>query len=96
MRETRRNLQDRVGAVTPPPDTALTIADRPDVIIGCEVTAVFPNDDVRVHLGVLGLPLLAMPLAAAMGHFLLEERFNRSLLFDLVARPAGAQVPEVA
>jgi predicted metal-dependent phosphoesterase TrpH len=34
---------------------ALTIADRPDVIIGCEVTAVFPDDDVRVHLGVLGL-----------------------------------------
>ncbi len=32
---------------------ALTIADRPDVIVGCEVTAVFPNDGVRVHLGVL-------------------------------------------
>lgn len=34
---------------------ALTIADRPDVIVGCEVTAVFPNDNVRVHLGVLGI-----------------------------------------
>jgi len=34
---------------------ALTIADRPDVIIGCEVTAVFPQDDVRVHIGVLGI-----------------------------------------
>jgi len=34
---------------------ALTIADRPDVIVGCEVTAVFPNDGVRVHLGVLGI-----------------------------------------
>lgn len=34
---------------------ALTIADRPDVIVGCEVTAVFPADDVRVHLGVLGI-----------------------------------------
>lgn len=34
---------------------ALTIADRPDVIVGCEVTGVFPNDGVRVHLGVLGL-----------------------------------------
>ncbi len=32
-------------------DGALTIADRPDVIVGCEVTAVFPDDDVRVHLG---------------------------------------------
>jgi predicted metal-dependent phosphoesterase TrpH len=36
-------------------DGALTIADRPDVIIGCEVTAVFPSDGVRVHLGVLGI-----------------------------------------
>ena len=45
---------------------------------------------------LLGLPLLSLPLAAALGHFMLEERFNRSLLFDLVARPAGAQVPEVA
>jgi predicted metal-dependent phosphoesterase TrpH len=34
---------------------ALTIADRPDVIVGCEVTAVFPVDDVRVHLGLLGI-----------------------------------------
>jgi len=36
-------------------DGALTIATRPDVIIGCEVTGVFPNDEVRVHLGVLGI-----------------------------------------
>src|SRR5262245_29982605 len=36
-------------------DGALTIADRPDVIVGCEVTAVFPEDGVRVHLGVLGI-----------------------------------------
>jgi predicted metal-dependent phosphoesterase TrpH len=36
-------------------DGALTIADRPDVIVGCEVTGVFPNDSVRVHLGVLGI-----------------------------------------
>src|SRR5262249_53081131 len=36
-------------------DGALTIADRPDVIVGCEVTAVFPRDAVRVHLGVLGI-----------------------------------------
>jgi predicted metal-dependent phosphoesterase TrpH len=46
--------------------------------------------------GVLGLPLISLPLAAALGHFLLEQRFNRRLLFDLVARPAGARVPEVA
>lgn len=36
-------------------DGALTLADRPDVIVGCEVTGVFPRDGVRVHLGVLGL-----------------------------------------
>ena len=34
---------------------ALAIAHRPDVIVGCEVTGVFPNDRVRVHLGVLGI-----------------------------------------
>ena len=45
--------------------------------------------------GILGLPLLAIPLAAAMVHFILEERFNRALLFDLVERPA-ARLPEVA
>jgi len=44
--------------------------------------------------GLIGLPLLCLPLAAALGHFILEERFNRSLLFDLVARPA--RVPGVA
>jgi predicted metal-dependent phosphoesterase TrpH len=38
--------------------------------------------------GVIGLPLVAVPLAAALAHFILEERFNRALLFDLVKRPA--------
>lgn len=37
---------------------------------------------------VLGLPLIAIPLASALVHFVLEDRFNRSLLFDLVKRPA--------
>ena len=36
-------------------DGALTIADRPDVIVGCEVTATFPQDTVRVHLNVLDI-----------------------------------------
>jgi predicted metal-dependent phosphoesterase TrpH len=36
-------------------DGALTIADRPDVIVGSEVTGVFAADGVRVHLGVLGV-----------------------------------------
>jgi predicted metal-dependent phosphoesterase TrpH len=34
---------------------ALTLAARPDVIVGCEVTATFPDDRVSVHLNVLGL-----------------------------------------
>ena len=35
----------------------------------------------------------AMPLAAALAHFILEERFNRALLFDLVKRPARSGCP---
>jgi len=34
---------------------ALTLADRPDVIVGCEVSASFPGQDVDVHLGVLDI-----------------------------------------
>jgi predicted metal-dependent phosphoesterase TrpH len=49
-----------------------------------------------VYGGLLGLPLVGVPLAAALGHFLLEERFNQALLFDLVARPVAARMPEVA
>lgn len=45
-----------------------------------------------VVAGVLGLPLLAVPLAGALAHFLLEERFNRRLLFDLVSRPAALRL----
>jgi hypothetical protein len=45
--------------------------------------------------GLLGLPLVALPLAAALGHFILEQRFNRALLFDLVKRPA-TRIPETA
>jgi hypothetical protein len=36
-------------------DGALEIAHHPDVIIGCEVTAVFANDGFPVHLGVLDI-----------------------------------------
>lgn len=48
--------------------------------------------------GVLGLPLIALPLAAAYVHFVMEERFNRTLLYDLVRRPARLQaaVPDLA
>jgi predicted metal-dependent phosphoesterase TrpH len=41
-----------------------------------------------VLCATLGLPLTVFPLIGALLHFVLEERFNRSLLFDLVARPA--------
>jgi hypothetical protein len=33
----------------------LTIADRDDVIVGCEITATFPDDGVQCHIGVLGI-----------------------------------------
>jgi hypothetical protein len=46
--------------------------------------------------GLLGLPLVSIPLAIALGHFVLEERFNRDLLVDLVARPLARRIPEVA
>jgi hypothetical protein len=36
-------------------DGALSLAHHPDVLVGSEVTGVFPDDGVRVHLGVLGL-----------------------------------------
>ena len=45
--------------------------------------------------GFLGLPLVAVPLVGALGHFILEKRFNRALLFDLVKRPA-IRLPEAA
>ena len=34
---------------------ALALVDLPDVIVGCEVTGVFRDDGVRVHLNVFGL-----------------------------------------
>jgi predicted metal-dependent phosphoesterase TrpH len=34
---------------------ALTLAHLPDVIVGSEVTGVFPQDGVKVHLNVFGL-----------------------------------------
>src|SRR5262245_61594274 len=33
----------------------LTIADRKDVIIGCEITAMFPENQAVCHIGVLGI-----------------------------------------
>jgi predicted metal-dependent phosphoesterase TrpH len=58
--------------------------------------------DWRSHTGffggVFGLPLVGIALAEAYLHFVAEERFNRNLLFDLVARPARtlAEVPHLA
>jgi hypothetical protein len=48
--------------------------------------------------GVFGLPLVPLAFAGGFLHFIIEERFNRNLLFDLVARrsrPFG-QVSELA
>jgi predicted metal-dependent phosphoesterase TrpH len=42
--------------------------------------------------GLAGLPLITIPLVVAAGHFMLEDRFNKSLLVDLVARPASSRL----
>lgn len=43
-----------------------------------------------------GLPLVLVPLAMAVGHFVLEARFNQTLLVDLVARPSARRLPAAA
>ncbi len=47
---------------------------------------------------LLGLPLVAAALVGGLVHFVHEQRFNRDLLFDLVARPAETmrRMPELA
>ncbi|MGD9904947.1 MAG: PHP-associated domain-containing protein [Vicinamibacterales bacterium] len=47
---------------------------------------------------LLGLPLVAVALVGGLVHFVHEQRFNRDLLFDLVARPTETmrRVPELA
>jgi predicted metal-dependent phosphoesterase TrpH len=45
---------------------------------------------------LIGLPLVCIPLIGAMIHFVEEARFNQSLLFDLVARPALAREGDMA
>ena len=40
--------------------------------------------------GVLGLPLVPVLMAAPFVHFLHEQRFNRDLLYDLIAKPEVA------
>lgn len=44
---------------------------------------------VVVLSAVLGLPFTIVPVIGAMVHFIFEERYNKSLLLDLVARPSG-------
>lgn len=48
--------------------------------------------------GVLGLPLVPLVMTGAFVHFLHEQRFNRDLLYDLLARPESAAriVPSLA
>lgn len=40
--------------------------------------------------GILGLPIVPVLMAAPFVHFLHEQRFNRDLLYDLIARPESA------
>ena len=48
--------------------------------------------------GVLGLPVVPVVIAGAFMHFVHEQRFNRDLLYDLLARPDRtlAAVPGLA
>ena len=45
--------------------------------------------------GLASMPVVAIPFVAAAGHFLLEGRFNRQLLFDLVATPPPRRQPRL-
>lgn len=45
---------------------------------------------------VLCVPLVPVTLLCAAAHFIAESRFNRSLLFDLVARPTASAAPAIA
>jgi hypothetical protein len=51
--------------------------------------------DWRTHAfawgALAGIPLVTVPLVVAAAHFMLEDRFNKSLLFDLVACPASRE-----
>jgi len=40
--------------------------------------------------GVLGLPVMPLVMAGAFVHFVHEQRFNRDLLYDLLAKPSAA------
>lgn len=40
--------------------------------------------------GVLGLPVMPIVMTGAFVHFIHEQRFNRDLLYDLLAKPGAA------
>jgi hypothetical protein len=48
------------------------------------------RDPLVTAVCLLGIPLTLMSLAGAIVYLMLEERFNRSLLFDLIAEPKTA------
>jgi hypothetical protein len=41
---------------------------------------------------LMGIPLTVLSLAGAIVYLMLEERFNRSLLLDLIAEPRAAVI----
>lgn len=56
-------------------------------------TAKHPTDwrgYAGVFGGVLGLPIMPIVMTGAFVHFIHEQRFNRDLLYDLLAKPAEA------
>jgi predicted metal-dependent phosphoesterase TrpH len=74
---------------------ALMIADRNDVIIGCEVTATFPEDGTTCHIGVLGITEEQFREIDKLRHNALElmpylkEQAIFSTLNHLASRSAG-------
>jgi predicted metal-dependent phosphoesterase TrpH len=65
---------------------ALSLAGRADVIVGCEVTGVFPEDGVRVHLNVFGIDRLQHQTMQRLRHdvrallpYLQQQRLFTSL-----------------
>ena len=51
--------------------------------------------DGKVIEAPAGAPLVAIPLVASTLHFVLEARFNRTLLQDVAQRP-DLRMPKVA
>jgi hypothetical protein len=50
--------------------------------------------ELLVLCSTLGLPLVSVAILVSLVHYLQDERFNRGLLFDLVARSQSTELVE--